>query len=135
MSLPDAPFNSFGPRVMNAMPDQRNSIRFRTENSIFTNISGEAICYHAAMVIDVSQEGMAFRYLGEDPINAETNELDILHEDGFSLIKVPVKIVSDIMITCRKIRTRRCGVKFGELTAKQKAQLDYLIKNYNAGSA
>jgi hypothetical protein len=78
--------------------------------------------------------GLGFRYAGIEKPIGESGKLSILPaNDSFYLYKIQCKSVWD----CRtgkdlysSIGMRRCGVRFGELTQSQIAQLEYFIHNH-----
>ncbi len=86
-------------------------------------------------VIDVSEGGLAFRYISNGKRPSESFELDILYSQQLVYIdKMPFKTVSDAEMTgesaSKLFPVRRCGVQFGELTEAQKSKLEYLIQNH-----
>jgi len=90
-----------------------------------------------AQIVDLSSDGLAFRYTSVEKPLEELLELDILFAKGsFYLGKVPVRVISDEVAKERPFDTvpmRRSGVQFGELTRHQKMRLGYFIQNYNTG--
>ena len=87
-------------------------------------------------IIDISECGLAFRYLGqlEDPHSF--SELVLLSKDAsFCLEKVPFKLITDLEMGGRflsRYTFRRCGVHFGELTEDQSSQLQVFISKYTS---
>jgi hypothetical protein len=51
----------------------------------------------------------------------------LMGEKDLCLEDIPLKIISDCAINSGLSITRRCGVKFEKLTARQLAQLEYYI--------
>ena len=83
---------------------------------------------------------MAFRYLNyeKEPYGIissdKPTELDIFWDgDGYSQGKVPVKTISDSVISqispISFIAMRHCRMKFTELTPLQEPQLEHFFKN------
>jgi len=92
-----------------------------------------------AQIIDISTDGLCFRYpLAKRP-SEELFELDILFARGsFYLGKVPVRIISHGVAPKRPfdaVPMRRCGLQFVEPTRHQKSQLAYFIQNFTIGEA
>ena len=85
-------------------------------------------------LIDISKEGLAFRYLGglEEP--QIFSELVLLtKEASFCLEKIPFTVVADFEMDGRFLSSytfRRCGVRFGKLTTAQSAQLQSFIAKF-----
>jgi hypothetical protein len=91
-------------------------------------------------IIDISEGGLAFRYINTEDKTSGPCELDIFLSDGnFYLNKVPFKNISDVEMdnvpSLASIRTRRSGVQFGELTQSQIFDLEYFIQNHTVGEA
>ncbi len=88
-------------------------------------------------IIDISQNGLAFRYLGQVEGAPASLELDIITGDtAFYIEKIPFTIVSDCEIANQSLSdytARRCGVEFRELAPSQRSQLEYFIRNYTNG--
>jgi hypothetical protein len=85
-----------------------------------------AIPFH---LIDISENGLAFRYVGIEKWFDDPVELDIVYND-FCLKNLIVESVSDLQVSNGVIQTRRHSVSFGQLTPKQKAQLERFIEQY-----
>ncbi len=86
---------------------------------------------------NISQGGLAFRYVGSQNRSKESFALKILFRDGsFSMHRVPVKTVWDRPIpqaySLDLITLRQCGMQFGELTDEQKFDLKCFLKNYTS---
>ena len=81
-----------------------------------------------AEVLDISNTGLAFTYVGRAGPSDESLELDIVFPDGTDYIsKVPCTTVSDLAL---QADMRRCSVQFGKLSRDQKTKLDFFIRNY-----
>ena len=80
----------------------------------------------ADKVLDISEGGTAFSYVGynEWPDNILSLEIidDKLHIEG-----LPIRIVSDIPLGAKAVSNRRCSVKFGGLTERQRKILKSLL--------
>lgn len=84
-------------------------------------------------IIDVSYGGLAFQYVEKEEQQTELNELTInVPPDKRVLEGIPVQTVSDVVVsevpTMGKIR--RQGLKFGEMSQKQKISLVKFLQNY-----
>lgn len=106
---------------------QRKDRRFLARERTLAQVSSAPdILFH---VIDISQGGLAFRYLGDQELAMIPAEVDILQDERFALTKIPVHPVSDCAISFGFIPMRRRSVQFGELTPWQKAELSHFILN------
>ena len=84
-------------------------------------------------IIDISEGGLAFTYMDNSvSLPEEPVKLDILmSDDGFYLDQLPFETVADFRIppeySFSTVTMKRLCLKFGELSAEQKKQLDYFI--------
>jgi hypothetical protein len=112
--------------------EQRKHKRHKVTKRAFAVLGPEAVklCH----LIDISKGGLSFRYFVDTNDSGERlQELDILGGEDFYLEKVPVRVVSDMVLKDNSpfssIAMRRRGVEFGPLTPKQREQVDYFIEN------
>jgi hypothetical protein len=102
--------------------ERRQHKRFKARSGTFKSetVEGE--------IIDISMGGFAFSYAENDDWTNESFDIGmLLGEKDLCIEDVPLKIISDCAINRGLSITRRCGVKFGKLTPKQVAQLEYYI--------
>ena len=85
-----------------------------------------AIPFH---IIDISKQGLAFRYVGLEKWFDDPVEIDLVYDD-FCLKNLVVQTVSDLKVSNGFIQTRRHSVMFDKLSASQKAQLEKFILKY-----
>lgn len=85
-----------------------------------------AIPFH---LIDISKNGLAFRYVGIEKWFDDPVELDIVYDD-FCLKNLMVHSVSDLQVSNGVIQTRRHSVSFSQLTPSQKVQLEQFIERF-----
>ena len=116
--------------------ERRKHRRFKAREGAFAVFRPQwSRCAMSGRVVDISRGGLAFRYLtGQDRSNGSF-ELDILSPyHGFFLDMRTVESRSDFEIAddaaLGSIKTKRCGVQFGDLTQKQISQLEYFIRNF-----
>jgi len=85
-------------------------------------------------IVDISLDGLSFRYIASEESSYRSSDIDILLTDGsFCLNKVRVNTISDLEAnseTSVGLETRRCSVQFGDLTDDQKSDLRYFIQTY-----
>ena len=118
--------------------ERRSQDRFQVQDGAYAVLRPQFI--QLGPIIDINQEGLAFRYPVIGGIANDSIELDIfLMGDGFYLERVPFKAISDRKLAKKKtngsVPMRRCGVKFGELKPAQLSQLEHFMRNHTADEA
>jgi len=118
--------------------ERRKHKRFLAQDGAFVELRDHG--GKIGEIIDVSQGGLAFRYIDIGDRPKRSLELDILLKHaGFRLEKLPAETVSDVEITKTFhqgiTRIRRQGVQFGRLTKSQKTRLEYFIRNFTIDGA
>jgi len=114
--------------------ERRKQKRFGISKDVFVVLNPNFI--KVGKIKNISMDGLAFSYVGNEVSSTETRELDVFTGNrAFHLHKVPCRIVSDLKIrqTLSGLTMRRCSVEFGELASYQIARLEYFIQNYTAG--
>ena len=111
----------------------RQHRRFTVHNGGFAALCNEFTAL--GQIIDISRDGLSFRYVASKARTYESAELRILMTDGsFCFEKVPFKTVWDSAMprefSFGSISLRHCGVQFGDLTHRQKADLEHFIQSY-----
>ena len=91
-------------------------------------------------ILDMGKGGLSFLYIDTGETTDGSTVLDVfLVDKGFYLSKLPVKIVSDVLvpnkIPINPIVMRRQGVQFGELTSEQTLSIQTFIRDYTTGEA
>jgi hypothetical protein len=129
-------FHTLGAVRDTAPIEQRQHKRFRVPKTTFVALWPEFL--KVGQVADISMGGLAFRHLrGEEPPKGSL-ELDLfLAGRSFYLYRVPFEIIWNLEPTetnsSNSQEPRQCGLRFGDLTPGQTAQLEYFVRNY-AGS-
>jgi hypothetical protein len=81
--------------------------------------------------------GLTFYCVDCQVPSLKATELEIfVTGSDFRLDEVPCQNIWDSIIpeiAASSLHTRQCGVKFGDLTAYQKSQLEHFIKNHTNG--
>jgi len=108
------------------MTNRRAHQRFKATTGVF------AVNAKFGQIIDISKGGLSFRYVERQGWPKELFEMGVLYgDDDFCLDNLPIKTISDCIIanglSSYSTIIRRCGVQFGELTAKQVRDLEYFI--------
>ena len=114
------------------MADRRKYARYR--------IRGKALAYYRTHspkigeIMDIGNGGLAFSYMGSAELPDSTFNLEIVFPDRTDYLdRLPCKAVSDCIVMGERGEssgTRRCGVRFGDLTKAQKVKITTLIENY-----
>jgi hypothetical protein len=109
--------------------DDKKDFKDRRKHKRFKVKSGTCMFNEkSAEIIDISMGGMAFSYVDDGEWTDETFDRGMLFgEKDLRIEEVPLKIISDCAINSGLSITSRRGVKFGKLTDKQLAQLEYYI--------
>lgn len=117
--------------------DRRRTIRFRAQDNAFAILHSETII--VTSLVDISQDGLSFEYVPDIETAPITGcSLDVFFNDDdlydFYLQNVPFEIISEIELenTFFKstLKTNRCGVRFGSLSAAQQSQLDFFLRSH-----
>lgn len=117
--------------------ERRKHNRFQPQ--INTPIILRSHATKAATIVDVSMGGLGFRCIGEEKLMCQSMRISILPgETSFYLYNMPCKLVwsrKGDKEDYRSITTKRCGVKFEELTPQEGSQLEHFIQNFKMGPA
>jgi hypothetical protein len=123
----------------NKMLERRKHRRCKVQEGAFAVLRPQwPYSTKIGQIIDVSIRGLAFCYIDTEEEMRGPCELDILLSGReFYLHQIPFKDISDIEMhnetPFSSIRTRRCGLQFGELMPSQMNDLKYFIENYTIG--
>jgi c-di-GMP-binding flagellar brake protein YcgR len=117
--------------------ERRKQKRFQVPTGTFVALIPDYV--RAGPVLDLSMGGLAFTYMAEEKSPSGSSELEIILGDrAFHLSGVPFSTISDFVredAPSGYVTKRRCGVQFGELTDRQRLQLEYFIQNFAAGES
>ena len=86
-------------------------------------------------VKDISIDGLALEYVLDETKISGFSEIDIfLINDFLYLRRIPSRIIyaKEIDIESQSVKTRQCGLQFGELTPTMKSQIEYFIQKYTS---
>ena len=87
----------------------------------------ESLPYH---IMDISEGGLSFRYLGQKLRRTDIKELSLYHNHELIVDKLPVKSVSDYRLKDNLVPVRRGSVRFGSLSDEQLLKLKTFIRFY-----
>lgn len=85
-------------------------------------------------IIDISLSGLSFRYFSINDEDWDSDNIDLVFEDGSCLENLPCEIIDDFIIPREQIFSqtsiRRSCIKFGELSREHVYSLQSLIDKY-----
>ena len=115
--------------------EQRQYRRFQAKNGAFA--MSKASVNKLGQIADISQGGLAFKYIAWGETTNGALEIDILFAERFFYLQnLPCRAISDSEITIRNpfssIGMRRLSVEFDKLTPKQRSELKYFINNHTS---
>ena len=87
----------------------------------------ESLPFH---IMDISEGGLSFRYLGQKLRRSDIKELSLYHNHELIVDKLPVKSVSDYRLKDNLVPVRRGSVRFASLSAEQLLKLNTFIRFY-----
>ena len=113
--------------------ERRKEKRYQVKKGAFVAV--RPLYEKIGRVTNISQGGLAFRYMDTGSQEKGTRELDIfVISNAFRLDRIPVRIISDLDVPEKpfpgSLPLRDCRAEFGELNRDQAVQLDYFIRNY-----
>jgi hypothetical protein len=119
--------------------ERRKHKRFQVQDSAFVVLRAPGPhSTKVGQIVDMSRQGLAFRYIASEERSGGSIELEILLGDhSFYLNKIPFITISDcevaneIPFSC--IQMKRTGVQFGDLAPNQLSQIEYFIRNHTTG--
>ena len=120
--------------------EQRKYARFLPPSQAFAALGSKYT--RVGKVKNISLGGLAFEYITGEETNSNFSQVDIfLVGDVFHLYNVPCKMVYDIQIPVphvnntfiKKLTTKRCGIKFDELSKDAIIQLELFLEAHTQG--
>ena len=120
------------------LTDRRKYIRYRAKDHVYVNIRSQ-FDEEIGQLIDISKGGLSLNY----PLNSDKtvsyDELGILSSIDLATERISFETISDIemlnQLNSGRLKLRRHGLQFKNLTSEQEAKLDYFIKNFTLGEA
>ncbi len=111
--------------------ERRGKKRYEAKGGCLVILGGDPI--KPWQILDISEEGLAFRYIGGAAVIGSTPHLDIRTSDpALGIARVPFQVISDLDMPSkgrRRYSLRRCGIQFGQLTPEQSGQVRKLIES------
>ena len=107
-------------------PERRRHPRFPARERASVAVTGDdfGLPYY---LIDISEGGMAFRYLNKSPLHLTDSQMDIYLDEDLYIGRMPVTVVEDRQLAGDFLATRHCSVRFGKMTLAQQIQLQAFI--------
>jgi hypothetical protein len=114
--------------------DKREHHRFQVRIGVGAALNERKV----GAIANISRGGLALNYIdlnGEDKnVHQGPSELNILHDDGFSLKNLPCQIIgvykNPSHCSYSSLSINLCHIQFGRLTAEQKSQLEKFLDLY-----
>jgi len=109
--------------------DRRESPRFKALPRALVSIpqGPKTRPYH---IVDISDSGLSFRYLGESINSTGIFSVSLYHEDDLVVSDLPVKNVSDIGLVDVYVPVRRRSLCFESLSFEQQNKLVNFIEGF-----
>jgi hypothetical protein len=111
---------------MKSFTEQRIHKRFNVNNRSTVLTSPTIVLSYN--VLDVSDTGLSFTYIGWEKWPQEGIKIDILDREYF-LENIPAHIINDAQLNEKSKSLRRCSVEFGLLNEDQKYNLRRYIES------
>jgi hypothetical protein len=112
--------------------ERRKRDRFKVRSGAFVSIKSDKD--KIGTIRDISRDGFAFRYIGEEGEIYGLLEVDIFYGSDLYVQKVKSKTISDFKTDKKafssSLAIRQCCVQFCELTDNQISLLDNFIQEY-----
>ena len=87
--------------------------------------------YH---IIDISEGGLSFRYLGKKLKYSEIDKISLYHENELIVDSIPVGAVSDYRLRDNLVPVRRSSICFSALNNEQQRNLGAFIQKHTETS-
>jgi len=122
--------------------ENRKHIRFLPQENAFAALGKNYT--KVGKVRDICKGGLAFEYIAGETTRNQDTQVDIfLTGNVFHLYNVPCEVVyeADIHVPhvntkfVRLLTTRRCGIKFGDLSESDIRELDKFLAAHTIGPA
>ena len=116
--------------------ERRKYPRYRVKDNAFAVIKPEPV--KLVPILDIAMGGLGVYANGDTVWMTESSKLEIMVADcSFYMENIPFELISNQKAFSARSSTiingRRISLQFGELMARQQAQLKYFIRNYTEG--
>jgi hypothetical protein len=108
---------------------ERYTQRFKADKRalVWCHQDAEALPYH---LLDISSEGLSFRYRGEKIIPESISKISLYHETLMVVEEIQVQVVSDLLLDDCLVPVRRASILFKDMSAEQRLKLQSFICNH-----
>ena len=94
---------------------------------VLLNQGPETLPYH---IMDISEGGLSFRYLGKKIKRSEIKKVSLYHNDRLIVDDIPINTVSDYRLSDNLVPVRRGSIIFKELSPEQLDKLEKFIQEF-----
>src|SRR6056297_1072841 len=107
----------------------RQHQRFKAKDRalVLVNNGPESLPFH---IIDISEGGLSFRYLGHKLKRSEVKSVSLFHNHDLVVKDLPIKSISDHRLRDNLVPVRRGSVRFAELEDDKLSKLEHFIRDY-----
>jgi hypothetical protein len=124
-----------------SLPERRKHVRYFPLQEAFAALGGDYS--KVGKIISISMGGLSFEYTVFHETSEETSSVEIFLVTGDAHIHhVPCTVVADVQIDANNARgsqltflsSRKCRVRFNEMSADRQQELETFIRNYTWSS-
>jgi hypothetical protein len=94
---------------------------------VLVNQGPESLPFH---IMDISEGGLSFRYLGKKLKRSEIKKVSLYHNDKLIVEDIPINAISDYRMQDNLVPVRRGSIIFKELTPEQLSKLEKFIQEF-----
>jgi hypothetical protein len=87
----------------------------------------ESLPYH---IMDISEGGLSFRYLGQKLRRAEVKKISLYHDHELIVEDLPIRSISDYRLRDNLVPVRRGSVRFAQLDESKLHKLETFIRSF-----
>lgn len=114
-------------RIQYSPVRQHQRFKARDRALVLINNGPESLPFH---IIDISEGGLAFRYLGHKLKRSEVKSVSLYHNHDLVVKDLPIKSISDHRLRDNLVPVRRGSVRFAELEDDKLSKLEHFIRDY-----
>ena len=117
--------------------ERRKFARYLSQDGVFAALG----CQYSRVgkIKNIALGGLAFEYIGGDTLKEDVYKADIFMVGNvFHLHNIPCRIIYDYVVYVphvdnqyiKKLTTKRCGIKFAELSKNTITELQLFLETY-----
>ena len=111
-------------------PREHQRFKAKQRALVFFPEREQALPYH---IIDISEGGLAFRYLGNKLKSSERVKVSLYHEYDLIIDSIQAETVSDFKLRENLVPVRRGSISFSGLNQEQRNKLSAYIQQFAEG--